>query len=163
MKILNIEDKPFHELVYRTTGEKFVTLPFYNVQVDVIPRGISSFVATSDIQGRELNKEHDRLVGFAVAEELALLQEIGEIANISLILLAGDLYASPELGKGDSGNVTSVFNAFAERFKHVVGVNGNHDIVEDELLNSNINILDGDVIDFNGLKLGGVGGNHWSF
>jgi Icc protein len=51
-----------------------------------------------------------------------------------------------------------VWNSFSENFKHVIGVHGNHDIVEDELLNSNINILDGDVIDFNSLKLGGIGG-----
>ncbi|MGK0234508.1 MAG: Icc protein [Psychroserpens sp.] len=163
MKIIKIEDKPFYELVYRTTGDKgqesFVTLPFYKVKVDVMPQGMNSFIATSDLQGRELNKESNRLVGEAVVEELALLQELNEIPSIDLILLAGDLYDDPELGKrGGSGIVTSVWNAFAERFNHAIGVHGNHDIVEDELLNSNINILDGDVIDFKGLKLGGVGG-----
>jgi Icc protein len=98
-------------------------------------------------------------VGEAVAEELATLQELGEIPNIDLILLAGDLYDYPECGKrGGSGIVTSVWNAFAERFKHVIGVHGNHDIVEDELLNSNINTLDEDVIDYVGLTVAGIGG-----
>jgi Icc-related predicted phosphoesterase len=163
MKIIKVDNKPFHELLYRTTGDKgqetFITLPFFKVQVDSMPEGVNSFVATSDLQGRELNKESNRLVGEAVAEELILLQELDEIPSIDLILLAGDLYDYPELGKrGGSGIVTSVWNAFAERFKHTIGVHGNHDIVEDELLNSNINILDGDVIDFHGLRLGGVGG-----
>lgn len=163
MKILAVENKPFHELLYRTTGDKgsksFISLPFYKVKVDTLPSGVTSFIATSDLQGREQNKETNRLVGEAVAEELALLNELGEIPNIDLILLAGDLYDYPECGKrGGSGVVTSVWNAFAERFKHVIGVHGNHDIVEDELLKSNINILDDDVIEFEGLKLGGVGG-----
>jgi hypothetical protein len=90
MIIIKIEDKPFYKLVYRTTGDKgqesFVTLPFYKVKVDVMPQGMNSFVATSDLQGRELNKENNRLVGIAVAEELALLQELGEIPSIDLIL-----------------------------------------------------------------------------
>jgi hypothetical protein len=57
MKILAVENKPFHELLYRTTGDKgqesFITLPFYKVKVDVMPEGMKSFIATSDLQGRE--------------------------------------------------------------------------------------------------------------
>jgi Icc protein len=105
-------------LLYSTTSDKdqesFITLPFYYVKVDVMPEGIKSFVVTSDLQGRELNKVNNRLVGEAVAEELALLHEIGEVPSIDLILLAGDLYDYPELGKrGGSGIVTRVWNSFS--------------------------------------------------
>jgi len=165
MKILAVENKPFHELLYRTTGDKgqesFITLPFYKVKVDAMPmsNGITSFIASSDLQGREQDKGSNRLIGEAVAEELLLLQELSEIPNIDLILLAGDLYDYPECGKrGGSGLVTCVLNSFAKKFKHVICVHGNHDIIEDELLMSNINILDGNTIDFGGIKLGGVGG-----
>ena len=163
MKILAVENKPFHELLYRTTGDKgqesFITLPFYKVKVDVMPKGVKTFIATSDLQGREQNKESNQLVGEALAEELSLLQELGEMSNIDLILLAGDLYDYPECGKrGGSGLVTSVWNAFSDRFKQVIGVHGNHDIVEDELLNSNVNIIDGNTINYEELMLGGVGG-----
>lgn len=163
MKILTVADQPFHELLYRTTSNKsqetFITLPFYKVKVDVMPKGVKTFIATSDLQGREQNKDLNRLVGEAVAEELSLPQELSEIPNIDLILLAGDFYDYPECGKrGGSSVVTSVWNAFADRFKQVIGVHGNHDIVEDELLNSNVNILDGNAFNYAELMLGGVGG-----
>ncbi|GAA6172047.1 metallophosphoesterase [Colwellia sp. KU-HH00111] len=150
-------------MLYRTTGDKgqesFITLPFYRVKIDTLSRGMTSFIATSDLQGREQNKVSNRLVGEAIAEELALLQEFGEVPNIDLILLAGDLYDFPELGKrGGSGLVTNVWNAFAVKFKCVIGVHGNHDIVESELLNSNITILDEITTDIDGIIVGGVGG-----
>lgn len=109
-----------------------------------MPDGINTFVVTSDLQGREENKINNRLVGEAVADELALLQELGEIPQIDLVLLAGDLYDHPDCGKlGGTGIVTSVWNAFADKFEQVIGVHGNHDIVEDNLLKSNVKILDG--------------------
>lgn len=52
----------------------------------------------------------------------------------------------------------SVWNAFAESFNHVIGVHGNHSIVENELLNSNINTLDEYLIDYAGIVVSGIGG-----
>jgi hypothetical protein len=88
MKILAVENKPFHELLYRTTGDKeqesYITLPFYKVKVDAMPKGIKSFIATSDLHGREQNKESNRLVGEAAAEELVLLLEIGNNQTLNV-------------------------------------------------------------------------------
>ena len=82
-----------------------VVLPFYKAIVDELPKGISSFVLTSDLQGREQNKKTNRLVGEAVAEELSLLFELGEVPQINFIALAGDLYDHPELHKlGGTGD-----------------------------------------------------------
>lgn len=163
MKILEIEDKPFHELIYRSSGrkgiERKVALPFYKVRVDSMPESITSFIATSDLQGREQDRNSNRLVGEAVAEEVSLLEKLGEIPKIDFVALAGDLYDYPDCRKlGGTGDVTSVWNAFSEAFDSVVGVHGNHDIVDKYKLPSNTIILDGSMTTFNGIRIGGVCG-----
>ena len=163
MKFITVSDQPFRQLAYRTSGgrhgEKTVWLPFYRATVDKLPKGMPSIVITSDLQGREIDRQANRLVGEAVAEELASLVEQKEIPPISLIALAGDLYDYPEPGKrGGSGDVTSVWNAFASEFETVVGVHGNHDMVDESLLRENTHVLDGNVININGLSIGGVSG-----
>ncbi len=163
MKFLEISEDPFHELKYRSSGRggevRNVTLPFYKAIVDELPKGISSFVITSDLQGREQSKQSNRLVGEAVAEELSLLSELGKIPPIAFIALAGDLYDYPELHKlGGTGDVTSVWNAFATYFPFVVGVHGNHDTVQDSKLAPNTVILDGNSTNYMGVRIGGVSG-----
>lgn len=163
IKILEIDETPFHELYYRNSGPKgsvqIQTLPFYKVHVEGLPSHISSIVITADLQGRELNETTNRLAGEAVAEELSLLQDLSQIPPIDLIVLAGDLYDYPEIGKlGGTGNVTSVWIKFAELFPYVIGVNGNHDIISYEEMPQNTHILDGDQKTLNGLKIGGVSG-----
>ena len=163
MKIIEVADTPFHELRYRSSGRggkvRKVTLPFYNARVDALPKGVSAFVLTSDLQGREIDKKSNRLVGEAVAEELSLLVDLGEVPNINFVALAGDLYDYPELHKlGGTGDVTSVWNAFANSFDFVVGVHGNHDKVIDSEMNSNSMILDGASANIQGVKVGGVSG-----
>ena len=136
-----------------------VTLPFYRAIVDELPKGISSFVITSDLQGREENKTTNRLVGEAVAEELNLLYELGEIPSISFVALAGDLYDDPKFHKsGGTGDVTSVWNAFAKVFPFVIGVHGNHDKVQESALASNTVVLDGNSTNHLGIRIGGVSG-----
>jgi len=162
MKILNIEGQPFHEISYKSSGPsgkiRNSSLPFFRATVDKLPTGISSIVVTSDLQGREKNGTN-RLLGELVAEELSLLQELEEIPRVNLVILAGDLYDYPDCRKlGGTGDVTSVWNAFAHRFEQVVGVYGNHDTVIEEQLNKNVNILDCTSETFIDLKIGGISG-----
>lgn len=163
MKFIEVSEDPFHELRYRSSGRggevRNVVLPFYKAIVDELPKGVSSFVITSDLQGREQNKKNNRLVGEAVAEELSLLSELGEIPSIDFIALAGDLYDHPELHKlGGTGDVTKVWNAFAKAFPLVVGVHGNHDIVQESEMASNAIVLDANSTNCLGVRIGGVSG-----
>ncbi len=162
MKIIEIEKKPYHEIYFNSSGPqgriRKCVLPFYRVWVENMPNGISSLVVTSDLQGREMG-DKNRLIGEQVAEELYILQELNEIPHINLVILAGDLYDYPDCRKmGGTGNVTSVWNAFAKNFDGVVGVHGNHDTVNNESLLSNISILDGNTTSYNRLKISGVSG-----
>lgn len=163
MKFIEVSKEPFHELRYRTSGRRGqvrkVILPFYKATVDDLPKGVSAFVITSDLQGREIDKKSNRLVGEAVAEELALLVELNEIPKVTFVALAGDLFDYPELHKmGGTGDVTSVWNAFANKFEFVVGVHGNHDKVDESKLKKNTYILDGSSTNIQGVKVGGVSG-----
>jgi len=163
MKFIEIPKNPFYEMRYRTSGRggkvREVTLPFYRAIVDELPKGIDSFVITGDLQGREENATTNRLIGEAVAEELQLLSDLGEIRPIDFIVLAGDLYDYPELHKlGGTDDVTEVWNAFAKENSFVVGVLGNHDIVQKSKLAPNTIVLDGDSINCMGVRIGGVSG-----
>lgn len=162
MKIIKIDNKPFHELNYRSSGKgkpRFCTLPFYYAYVDKLPDNISSIIATSDLQGREIDEHNNRLLGVAVSEELTLLKEFNIIPNFELIISVGDLYDKPELNKyGASGNVTNVLNAFSDITEKVIAVHGNHDVVDNNLLNKNITILDSTYINISNIKISGVSG-----
>lgn len=162
MKIIDLELRPFHQLDYRSSGpggvERQVAMPFHRAWVDAMPAGVQCLVALSDIQGRELDWNRNRLVGEAVAEELALLQELGEIPAVDAVLLAGDLFDYPDCHKlGGTGDVTLVWNAFAIAARAVIGVQGNHDTIEEELAPNAI-ALDGQVRECAGLRIGGVSG-----
>lgn len=161
MKVKNISPSPFHEISYNSSGKgrSVLKLPFYKVTVDKLPDGVSSFVLTSDLQGREFDKNSNRLLGEVVAEELALLCELGELPTINFVALAGDFYDYPDLRKlGGTGDVTSVWNAFANFFPSVVGVLGNHDIIRSEELADNAFVLDGTTVRCAGMNIGGVSG-----
>ncbi|WP_411992079.1 metallophosphoesterase family protein [Agarivorans sp. DSG3-1] len=163
MKFLAVSEAPFYEIKYRSSGRggevRNVVLPFYKAIVDQLPQGISSFVLTSDLQGREQNQKTNRLIGELVAEELSLLSDMGEIPSISFVALAGDFYDHPQLHKvGGTGDVAGVWNAFAKEFPIVVGVLGNHDIVAESHLASNAIVLDGNSKNCLGIRIGGVSG-----
>jgi len=162
VKIINIEKHPFYEIAYISSGRRGTVrhcrLPFYKVFVDALPDGVSAIAVTSDLQGRE-GGETNRLLGEVVSEELRLLADVGDIPDVNSVLLAGDLYDYPDCHKlGGSGDVTDVWNAFANDFEHVIGVHGNHDMVKEDLLSESIHVLDGDCVDAMGLSIGGVSG-----
>jgi len=102
-----------------------------------------------------------------LAQELALLAEFSEIPPLKQIgvLLLGDFYAAPALTeRGAHGNVEPVWHAFAERFRWVVGIAGNHDVfpnfadwhVDHNYRFGNRYFLDGSVVTVDGLKIAGI-------
>lgn len=99
------------------------------------------------------------MLGEVVAEEIVLLSELGEIPKVDLVLLAGDLFDYPDCRKlGGTGDVTPVWEAFSARFDTVVGVLGNHDILDTDALSDNAKILDGASVARKELRIGGVSG-----
>ncbi|QSP94004.1 metallophosphoesterase [Marinobacter salinisoli] len=162
MKILDFELTPFHELDYRSSGpggvERRSVLPFYRAWVDTLPESVQCMVAMSDIQGRELDQERNRLLGEAIADDLELLEDLGEIPRVGGVLLSGDLFDYEDCRKlGGTGDVTSVWKAFSSFAPKVVGVHGNHDLIAQELPNNAL-ALDGQIDVFAGLKIGGLSG-----
>ncbi len=122
---------------------------------------LDAIVACSDLQGivRGLD-DRSELLGIAIAdtlEELAHDRVIPPLARCGAIL-AGDLYSVPEANeRGGYGDVSEVWAAFAARFAWVAGVAGNHDDVSD-VGGDNVHLLDGDRVEVDGLRIGGVGG-----
>jgi Icc-related predicted phosphoesterase len=60
--------------------------------------------------------------------------------------------------RGGYGPVVDVWRAFAERFAWVAGVAGNHDDVAGVTALDRVHLLDGAVVELDGLRIGGVGG-----
>lgn len=163
MEIVNISDSPFHELPYRSSGaggkERKLNLPFYMIEATGLPEHVEAIVVTSDLQGREEDRVSNRLLGEVVAEEIELLVECGVMPMPNVISLSGDLYDRPDLDKlGGTGDVTSVWKTFADKFPYVVGVHGNHDIANQSDLPDNATLLDGGARGVDGLMFGGVSG-----
>ena len=103
------------------------------------------------------------LLGVQVAaalEELALDRRDSAGGAYRVILLAGDLYSVPAANKrGGYGDVADVWIAFVERFAWVAGVAGNHDDVSGVAkLGARVHLLDGELAEPDGLRIGGVGG-----
>jgi len=178
MRIRAIEPLPFLELPYgnpgprRRPGVERAALPVHRGVVHGLPEGVAAILATGDLQGRELSgRAPGRLVGEGLAEELAGLAAAGLLppAERTVVLLAGDLYAVPDLGRrGGLGDVRGVWSAFAAAFGAVVGVAGNHDAFgagdvaqarERYRRRGAGRLLDGDVADLGrGLRIGGASG-----
>jgi hypothetical protein len=163
MKLLHLDKDPFWTLPYRNAGRDGLPcrafLPLYRGRVDKLPDGLAALVAASDLQGRE-DDEDDRLLGLLLAEELEELAQAGLVPPLGEIglLLAGDLYGVPgSLKRGGSGNVGEVWRAFAERFRWVAGVLGNHDLLQWNLPMI-ARLLDNSVAHLDGLRIAGLSG-----
>jgi hypothetical protein len=80
------------------------------------------------------------------------------------VLLCGDFYTVPNLDKrGGSGDVTSVWNAFANEFSWVIGVAGNHDtfgidVSKPPKFRSPLHFLDCNSKLIGGLEIAGISG-----
>ena len=174
MRILSLDPTPHQAWSYLSAasrgGSELRELPLLRASVDVLPADLEALLVLSDLQGMAPHEASDgaaQLLGEVLAEELALLGDLGELPHPHHvgILLAGDLYSDPSAAvRGASGDVRSVWRAFAERFRWVAGVAGNHDTFgtprERERFQQmdGIHLLDGEVREVDGLRVGGVGG-----
>jgi len=68
--------------------------------------------------------------------------------------------------RGGYGDVRSVWDAFADRFGHALGVPGNHDLFQDEsigvprldTLRDDVTLFDAAVVEWGGMRIGSVSG-----
>lgn len=170
LAIEHVDEVPIIEVRYLNAGRGGGTvverLPILRGELRVgsgISDELDAIVACSDLQGIVRGFEgRSELLGIAVAdalEELAHDRVIPPLARTGVIL-AGDLYSVPEANeRGGYGDVTDVWAAFASRFAWVAGVAGNHDDVSHvPEIGETVHLLDGDVVEVDGLRIGGVGG-----
>lgn len=166
IELLDIVDPPIAELPYlnaaRGGGTERRVLAVEQVRLRGLPADLDAIIATSDLQGVVIDP-HTResiLLGVAVAELLAELAFDGALpaADHTGVLLAGDLYSVPAANKrGGYGEVAPVWAAFADAFAWVAGVAGNHDDVATIPRAPHVHVLDTDIVECAGLRLGGVG------
>lgn len=169
MHITSLQRKPLHEIPYRAVGgggRHLVRkrLPVVRAIVRDLPMSLGGLVATADLQGFDPDdspeSENPTQLGHIVVRNLQSLEEQKRIPSIETlgIVLAGDLYARP--GKrGGLGNVSEIWQAFSGG-RWLAGVLGNHDAMEgDEGESSSLrHVLDGAVMEKDGLRIGGMSG-----
>lgn len=173
MRIVDLDAEPLHVLEYLDAapggGSQRRALPIHRGRAEGLPRGLDALVITSDLQGRERGPGDFplRLVGEALVDELRALAELEVIPALGRCgaILAGDLYAAPKADKmGATGDVRSVWRAFAGAFRWVAGVAGNHDLFGDRGEQArfagepDLHLLDGAAVHLDDLRIAGVGG-----
>ncbi len=168
MRILRLDPQPLHDVVHQSArsggGVEVRSLHILHAHADALPADVDAIVVTSDLQGIapcRRNNGATGLLGIAVAEAVEALVDDGVIPGTVGVLLAGDLYSSPGANKrGADGDCTPVWQAFADRFNWVIGVQGNHDFYSSDLhsvLYRNAALLDGSTEERGGVVVGGVG------
>jgi Icc-related predicted phosphoesterase len=165
LEVLAFDPDPLHFVRYlnaaRRGGTEVCRLEIERARVSGLPSGLDALIVTSDLQGI-VGSQHGEatLLGVAVAEALEQLVFDGALpaAARTGVLLAGDFYSVPDANKrGGYGDVTPVWQAFGDRFAWTAGVAGNHDDVDGAVLLDGVHILDGDVVELDELRIGGVG------
>lgn len=176
MRIIEFETNPTVVVPYLNAGQGAggfyeEQLPIQVARVDRLPDGLSALIATADLQGRERFEDSPggplRLLGEALpsrlAEEILPALSLHDASRIG-VFLAGDFYTVPGLDRrGGTGDVTAVWNAFAEFFLWVAGVPGNHDLFEETSqsrlrLSARARVVDGTQANVGGLRIAGLGG-----
>jgi Icc-related predicted phosphoesterase len=187
MRVFDWVPKPIHEVPYLMARKgggatDCVALPITMARVEGLPAALDGLLFAADLQGRESlpptkrqqksgrfrYREGRRLLGEVVAEHVRRLCASGDLppADKLGVVLAGDLWAEPGCRRhGGLGCVGPVWGAFGGTSRWVVGVLGNHDSYDrprpDEGHSTaplRMALLDGDVIEVDGLRVGGVGG-----
>ncbi len=158
---------PVFQLRYKNAksggGSVSVMLPVQIAYARGIPKDLAGILVTSDLQG----VIGQTLLGQAFAgafDEHAKKHGLPKSEDLGAIL-AGDFYSAPTGDvRGATGDVRPVWDAFADRFRWVLGVQGNHDRFEEHrsgkpahYQRENANLLDGEVIERDGIRVGGVG------
>jgi len=93
---------------------------------------LEALVFTGDLQFRE-HRSAGRLLGELLADELSALCALGELpeCRVTGVVLTGDLFCRETLDRrGGFGDVSTVWEAFAQIFPFVVGVLGKHDFFQ---------------------------------
>ena len=173
----NEEQEPLDEIKYWVPGtrKKFDDmrpldaqyLPIFHAQADTLPEALDALIICSDLQGHVKIGDELILLGEWLPTYLKafLSTKFPDIDPKCVgIGLCGDMYASPAK-RGGAGDVRQVWAAFLKQFRWVAGVAGNHDLygdneqdLEDFRRLPGIHFLDGQVIEVDGLLLGGVSG-----
>lgn len=180
MRILEFTQQPVTEIRYLNAGRgagNFYEdrLAVHRGVVDRLPAGLDALLVTADLQGRERFQDRKakdeplRLLGEVLPERLMteFLPEWGVPPDAKIgVLLAGDFYTVPALDRrGGSGDVTSVWTAFANEFAWVAGVAGNHDLFGENITPTrsftarrDMHYLDGHTCNLGDMTIAGVGG-----
>lgn len=170
LKNIQIDQEIIEDIEYLTIphgsviAQKF-KLPIYKGRIEGLPKNIDSIVITSDLQGvYEFENGQKVLLGEVLAESLSLIYDMyfPELSiSKSWAFVCGDLYANLEK-RGSSGNPFSVWQAFAQYFKQVIGIAGNHDDFGSDLhrlkLIENVCFLENGIFQLDGLKIAGLSG-----
>jgi predicted phosphodiesterase len=173
MRILSLDPSPLHVWHYLHAaprgGSQTGRLELLRGTAEGLPEELDGLLALSDLQGMAPHALRDgaaALLGEVLADELAMMGEAGDLPHPGRVgvLLAGDLFSSDTADvRGASGDVRGVWEAFAAQFRWVAGVAGNHDTFgtprerERLLQRASVHLLDGEVREVDGLRLGGVG------
>lgn len=168
MRIEAIAPAPIDALRYlnaaRGGGTEVRRLPVLQARVRGLPADLDALILASDLQGIVPSPDRGEatLLGVAVAAFCASLAAEDRLPRPERtgVLLAGDLYSVPAADKrGGHGDVSSVWQAFADRFRWVAGVAGNHDDVSriERRIPRGVHLLDGATVGLDGLAIGGVG------
>jgi 3',5'-cyclic-AMP phosphodiesterase len=174
MRILRLEERPLSSIIFlnasRAGRAETETLPIMIGYVDTMPPGPQALLITSDLQGVVPDWAfggRSRLLGEELADTYAKLagEDLVPLPSSTGVILAGDFYSAPDASKrGGLGDVRSVWRAFADRFRWVAGVAGNHDqfgTPREEARFSDypgIHLLDGQLATADEIAIGGVGG-----
>ena len=175
MKILSIDTDPLIEIPYFNAGRRakdfYVDrLPVYRAIVDELPESLDAMVVTADLQGLDIDPMPGNvglpLLGCTLPTKLEpILDGLDVCWNKVAALLAGDFYTYPDLhGRGGTGDVTEVWDAFADAYQWVVGVAGNHDTFGDresylpKMHSPDVHLLDADRVEMAGLSIAGISG-----
>ncbi|WP_051775241.1 metallophosphoesterase family protein [Paenibacillus tyrfis] len=170
MRIESLGAEPVEWFAYRTAtgsgGIEEAQLPVYVGRMSTLPSSVDALIVTSDLQGMMRTTDgNDVMLGEGLPDYLSLLIGIerSDLAPDRVgVLLCGDLYG--DLQRGGSGDPSGVWLKFGETFRWVVGVAGNHDLMDDakkRQLSGRSNICPIDrpgIVEFGGAAWGGLGG-----
>ena len=170
MRLLSLSHSPLSRLPYvAPDGSRALThhhLEILHGEVDALPATLDAVFCTSDLQGRIA--PNGVLLGEALAAHLVELSATGVLPAPERMgaILCGDLLARPGLERrGGNGDVRPVWKAFARAFHWVAGVAGNHDHfgasprdLERFSREPGIHFLDGQCVEIDTLRIGGVSG-----
>ena len=119
---------------------------------------LSGIVLASDLQAREVEGTN-RHIGVVVAERVAAIARARGVAPERVgVILAGDLHTSDGLQRRFGvGDVTPVWDAFAQGFRWVTGVLGNVDRLPRKSRKRH-RVLEANIENVDSLAVGGVGG-----